>query len=315
MTLRRAAALAAASQFSMTLTFRIIRGVVILGLVLLVVVAGVSGVLTYQIITQRNEAEDVTPASYLLNAYENVNFDDPAGGAHEGWLLRGLRGAPVIILCHGYNSNRSELLSLGQVLRENHFNVYLFNFQNSKAKESSPIVGVRQITDILAAISTLTRRPGINSRRVGLFGTTTGGYASLIAAPRSRLVKALVVDTIYDTPEQMFGAEVDRRLGGSSLMFRLVAETDYRLLAFGTKPPRVREELPKLGDMPKLFISGEDSPTLAAITRNLYDDAPQPKRLLQMEHSQTSLTSGSEKKEYENQVLTFFLQNLPLRAD
>src|SRR5712692_787113 len=295
--------------------FRILRWLLILVVILVIVLGGTAGFLAYKIITEHNDAEDVSPGSYLLSAYENLNFADPAGGEHEGWLLLGLRGAPVIILCHGYNSNRSELLALGQVLRENHFNVYVFDFRNTKAKEPSPILGVRQAGDVLAAINTLTGRRGINSRRVGLFGVSTGAYAALIAAPRSPLVKALVVDTIYNSPQQMFDSEINRLLGGSSPIFRFVAETDYRLLTLRTKPPEVRSELPKLGDMPKLFISGQDAPTLAAATRDLYNEAPEPKRLLQLEHSQPALTSGAEKKEYENQVLSFFLQNLPLRAD
>jgi pimeloyl-ACP methyl ester carboxylesterase len=310
-----AVALIGFSQFRMGWIFRIIRGLIILAVVLALVLGGAAGYLTYRIVTDRNDIEDVGPASYLLSAYENVNFPDAAGGEHEGWLLLGLRGAPVIILCHGYNSNRSELLSLGQVLRENHFNVYLFNFRNAKAKEPASILGVRQVADVLAAIATLSKRHEVNPRRVGLFGTSTGGYAALVAATRSPLVKALVADTVYDTPKEMFDAEVDRRLGGSSPVFRFLVETDYHLLTPGTKAPSAREEIPKLGDIPKLFITGGDKPSLAAATKAIYNDAAQPKRLLQMEHSQTTLISGSEKKEYENQVLAFFLQNLPLRAD
>ena len=48
----------------------------------------------------------------------------------------------------------------------------------------------------------------------------------------------------------------------------------------------------------------------SSVTRTL-----RPKRLLIQEHSQTAQASGAEKKEYENQVLSFFLQSLPLRAD
>lgn len=312
---RRALSVPVPAQLGTGLRFRILLGMAILVGVLVMVLGGAAGFLAYRIISDHNDIEDVSPSSYLLSAYENLNFTDPAGGEHEGWLLLGLRGAPVVILCHGYNSNRSELLSLGQILRENHFNVYLFNFKNLKASEPSPIMGVRQVSDVMAAIATLTKRPGVNPHRVGLFGTSTGGYAALVAAPRSPLVKALVVDTIYDTPRQMFDSEVDRRLGGSSPMFRLLAEADYHLITLGAKAPSAREALPRLGDMPKLFISGQDTPTLATRTKELYNDAPQPKRLVQLEHSQTTLTSGAEKKEYENQVLTFFLQNLPLRAD
>ncbi len=271
--------------------------------------------MTYRIITARNDTEIVSPATYLLSSFENLNFTDRAGGEHEGWLLLGLKGAPVIILCHGYNSNRSELLSLGTILRENHFNVYIFNFYGTKARTPYSDLGTRETADVLAAIETVTQQPGVNPRRVGLFGTTSGGYAALAAAEQSKLVKALVVDTIYDDSMRMFELQMDYILGGSSGFFHVLAGTEFRLLNVGAKPPRVRETLGKLENMPKLFIKGQDSPSLAAITEELYNHAPEPKRRLVMEHSQPALTSGAEKKEYENQVLTFFLQNLPLRAD
>ncbi len=312
---RRAVAVAAPSRFPTEFISRFLRGVLILAFVLLVALAGTGGILTYRIITARNDTEVVTPSSYLLSNYESLNFTDRAGAEHEGWLLLGLRGAPVIILCHGYNSNRSELLSLGTALRENHFNVYLFNFGGRRVKEPFLDLGVRQAADVLQALKIVTQQHAVNPRRVGLFGTTTGGYAALIAAQQSSLVKALVVDTIYDKPDQMFDAEIDRRLGGSGPAFRFLAETEFHLFIFGTKAPPVRENLSKLENIPKLFISGQDTPWLAAATEELWSAAPEPKRLLRMEHSQAAQTSGSEKKEYENQVLNFFLHNLPLRAD
>ena len=73
--------------------------------------------------------------------------------------------------------------------------------------------------------------------------------------------------------------------------------------------------LPKLANVPKLFISGRDNPPLAAMTEELYNQAPQPKQLLVMEHSESGLAIEAEKKEFENQILNFFLKNLSLRAD
>ncbi len=229
--------------------------------------------------------------------------------------MMGLRGAPIIIACPGYNSNRSELLSLGAVLRQNHFNVYLYNPQGPNAKQRYSDLGIRQADDLLAAIEKLVKLPGINPHRVGLFGVTTGGYAALVAAAQSPLVKALVVDTGYENPEQMLDAQVDELLGGSSPIFRVMPRTVFRLLTWKSNKPPVRADLAKLANMPKLFIKGRDSRLLAAATEDLYAAAPQPKRLLVMDESYTGLASGSVKKEYENQVLTFFLQNLPLRAD
>jgi esterase/lipase len=312
---RRTTAVAAPSRFSGELIWRLVRAALILAGVLLVVLLGVGCFLTYQVVTAFNDTETVTPQSSFQSNFVNLSFADRRGDEHEGWLLVGLKGAPAIILCHGYNSNRSELLALGSLLRQNHFNVYVFNFYVSNAKHSFSDLGIRQADDLLAAIETVTKQPGVNPRRVGLFGVTTGGYASLAVAEQSLLVKALVADTVYESPGQMLDAQVDELLGGTSPLFRVLPGAGFYLATLGRTRPRVRANLAKLENMPKLFVVGRDFPLLAAATEDLYNLAPQPKRLLVLDHSYTTLTSGAIKKEYEDQVLSFFLRNLPLRAD
>jgi pimeloyl-ACP methyl ester carboxylesterase len=312
---RHAGVVAASSQFSIALVWSLIRGVLILVAVLLVVLVLMAGALTHHVITAHNDAEPVNPSTYLLNSYVPLNFADGDGVEHEGWLLLGLRKAPTIILSHGYNSNRSDLLALGTILRENHFNVYIFNYAGAKGKDRASDFGDRQVAILLDAIRTVTKQHGVNPGRVGLFGVSAGGYASLVAAEQIPAVKALVVDTLYEDPLQMFDAELDALLGGSSPVFRFIAGKEFHLFDARSKPYPLREALPKLGGLPKLFISGKDMPALANVTEDLYSRAPQPKRLLVLEHSQPTLAYGAEKKEYENQVLSFFLENLSLRAD
>jgi esterase/lipase len=312
---RRPFALAAPSRFPGRFALRLIRRIFIFLAVLFLAVAAVGGCLTYYVITQQNPQEAVTPQSYLLSSYISLNFTDRSGGEHEGWLLLGLRGAPVIILSHGYESNRADLLSLGTILRENHFNVYLFNFHGPKAKETYSNLGPRQASDLLSAIETVTKQPHVNPNRVGLFGTSLGGYASLVAAQSNPKVKALVVDTTYATPEQMFDLQIDGMLGGSSGLFRALTEAEFHLATRGRNSWPMLANLPKLAGVHKLFISGRDNPPLAKTTEEIYNQAPPPKQLLVLEHSQAGLASQGEKKEYEEQVLDFFLQNLSLRAD
>ncbi len=312
---RRGVALLAPSRYSSTFGPRLIWGLLILLGVVLLGLGVAGGFLTYGIVTARNDTETVSPASYLLSTYENLNFRDRAGGEHEGWLLLGgLKGAPVIILCHGYSSNRSELLSLGTVLRDNHFNVYLFNFE-AKSRGKISDLGPSQAETLLKAIDVVAQSPAVNPRRIGLYGTTTGGYAALVAAAQKPLVRALVVDTTFESPTQMFDAEINRRLGGSSRGFLRFAELEFRLFTLGSKPYPLDSNLSKLRAIPKLFIKGRDIPALADVTEELYQKAPPAKQILVLDHSQATLASAAERKEYENQVLTFFLKQLPLRAD
>lgn len=306
---------ASGSQRSLAWLSRWLWGALILGAGMLAVLIGVGFFLTYRIATADNEIENVTPASYLLANYENLNFADVRGGEHEGWLLLGLKGAPVVILCHGYNSNRSELLSLGTTLQANHFNVYLFNFRGLRSKQHFSDLGIRETSTLLAAISRVTRLPSVNPHRVGLYGTTLGGYATLAASERNPLVKALVVDDVYEQPSQMFDFQVDRLLGGAGSFIRLLSRKEFRLMTFRSAYPGIRSGLPRLAGRPKLFLASEDAPALKRMTQELYQYAPQPKRLLVLPRTQGALVSGPERKEYEDQVLSFFLQNLPLRAD
>ncbi len=303
------------SRFSPALLLRYVKVLVVLILVLFAVVSGVGVFLTYRVVTARNPVENVTPDSAFQSNYENLSFADLKGGEHEGWLLVGLKGAPAVILCHGYNSNRSEVLSLATFLRQNYFNVYLFNFEGRKTKRSYSDLGPGETDIVLAAIGKIAAHEGVNPNRVGLYGVTTGGFAALAAAEQSPLVKALAVDSIYSHPREIFQAEIDEILGGQSSLFRWLSDAEFRLVTWRSKVPPVRENLGKLQDVPKLFISGRDTPTLAAATERLYELAPEPKRLLVLETSQSAMASGDKKKEYENQVLTFFLHNLPLRAD
>src|SRR6266699_95170 len=88
---RRAVAIPAPPRVSSRLLRRVVAGVVILGLSCLVVLVGAAGFLTFRIMTQHSDAENVSPGSFLLTNFENLSFIDRQSGEHEGWLLRGLK--------------------------------------------------------------------------------------------------------------------------------------------------------------------------------------------------------------------------------
>ena len=297
------------------LSRRFAQGLLIVSVSVLVVLIGAGAFLTYRITTTHDNVENVTPSSYLLSSFENVNFTDADGKEHQGWLLLGLRGAPAIILCHGYDSNRSSLLSLGTVLQANHFNVYLFNFQVSGPGDSISDLGAHEASVLEAAISRVRKLNGVDPQHVGLYGTSLGAYAALAASERDASVSVLALDNGYSRPAQLFDVQLDRSLGGAGGVFRLISRTEFHLLTIGSHFPDVQSGLSNLGGKPKLFLASDDAPMLEQATRRLYELAPQPKRLVVLPHTQADVVSGPERKQYEDQVLNFFLQNLPLRSE
>ena len=280
----------------------------------LIVLLILAGVLVYAISNKRNTQESVNPSTYLVTKYVPLIFTDPRGNEHEGWLLMGLPGAPAVILCHGCDSNRAEVLSQGILLQQNHFNVFLFNFHFKGSSKLSSL-GVREKDVLLAAVKAVTEQDKVHPNRVGVWGASVGGYAALAAAEESDLIKALAIDSVYAEPRQFMKAQVDRYLGGSSDIFRFLADLQFRLLNLTTDSLKVQENLERLGDRPKFFLTGRNVPALADLTQRMYDAAPDPKQILTLERSRTSILIGRDKSEYENQILNFFLQNLPLRAN
>lgn len=294
---------------------RFATGALVVAAGILVVLIGAGGFLTYHITTAHDSVENVTPASYLLSSYQNVDFTDADGNQHEGWLLIGLRGAPVIFLCHGYGSNRSALLSLGTVLQANHFNVYLFNFDDSRGAGYLSNLGPREASVLRAAIARVRRLQGIYPRQVGIFGVSLGAYAALAAGERDPAVAALAMDGVYSRPVQLFDVRLDGLVGGAGWLFRLISDGEFHSLNIGAAGPGIQSGLSRLAGKPKLFLASDDAPLLQRATRRLYDEAPQPKRLVVLPHSQADAPSAPERKEYEDQILNFFLQNLPLRSE
>lgn len=292
-----------------------IAGALIVFAAIVVVLLGAGAFLTYRITTAHDGVENVTPASYLLSSYENVNFKDADGAEHQGWLLIGLRGAPAIILCHGYDSNRSALLSLGTVLQANHFNVYIFNFESSSGGRSVSNLGVHEASVLSAAISMVRKLQGVDPRQVGIYGNSLGAYAALAVTERDPVVGALAVDNVYSRPAELFEVRLDKLVGGTGWLFRMISRAEFHIFTMGTARPALQSGLSRLGGKPKLFLASDGEPTLENATRQLYQAAPYPKRLVVLPHTQADVVSGPERKQYEDQILNFFLHNLPLRSE
>jgi len=166
-----------------------------------------------------------------------------------------------------------------------------------------------------AAIARVEKLQEVNPHRIGLYGDSLGAYASLVAGEHSPEVAALALDNAYSRPPQLFDVQLDRLVGGAGPLFRLLCQVEFRLLTIGTSNPDVQAGLSRLAGKPKLFLASDDAAMLERSTRRLYQDAPQPKRLVVLPHTAGDIVSSPERKEYEDQVLNFFLRNLPLRSD
>lgn len=278
-----------------------------------VTVASVSGYLLYQILhPPRNTA--TFDLNVMMGHPSTFSFDVPGSSAREGWLFPGLRGAPTIVVSHGYASQRSEVLTLVTALQDHQFNVFLFDFTGHGTSPGTTTLGYHETAELRSAVQALSTRDDVDPQHFGLWGVDLGGYATLEVAATDPRVAAFAVDDAYDDPRSLVKMEVQKS-GLTALPFVLrLSDFGFRMAnyPFRNEPP-VSTRLARTRGVPKLFVQSDDRPALSNETLELFVKAPDPKTTLRERQSYRDM-SDDDRKTYENQIVTFFLQSMPPTA-
>jgi hypothetical protein len=272
----------------------------VLALVFFAVLAtlAIAGFLVYRIVKPQRTSTEINMQSFpgRPDAIQFSVSGNPS--TREGWFFPGFRGASTIILCHGYGSSKGELLTLVSALQDHQYNVFVFDFAAHGANDGITSFGYHEADEVRSAIDAV--------------------YAALREAENDKRVHALVLDSVYDLPEQMVRVGVERQgLGGFPLMIKS-AEFSFQWLNHqyrGELPLSNTKRMAPLTGVQKLFIEAADDPELGDVTRQLYLKAPDPKDQATIPHGNFASMDDEDKRAYENRVVSFFLLRLPPTGD
>src|ERR1700746_3002117 len=196
--------------------------IVILAFVFFALLATVviSGLLTYWIVKPQRTSSEINMASFPGRPDE-VDFSVAGLGSRRGWFFPGFRGAPTVILLHGYESSRGELLTLVSALQDHQYNVFVFDFAAHGANSGVSTLGYREADELRKALDVLAARGDLDPTRFGLWGYNLGGYAALREAEDDKRIRALILASVYDDPQQMVRIGVEHNgLGAFPFMVR-----------------------------------------------------------------------------------------------
>jgi predicted alpha/beta-fold hydrolase len=292
-------------------TTKILMALLALAFFAVLATTAIAGFLVYRIVKPQRTSSEISMASFPGRP-EVLQFAVPGDGKREGWFFPGLRGGPTIILCHGYESSRGELLTLESGLQDHQYNVFIFDFAAHGANTGISTLGYREADEVRAAVDLLAARPDLDPTRFGLWGYNLGAYAALREAENDKRIRALALDSVYDEPKQMVKVGVERNgLGGFPLMVR-AAELSFGYLNYDRRDdPPLSRKLITLAGVPTLFIQAMDDPELAETTRQMFLKAPEPREQAIIAHGNFVSLGDEEKRAYENRVVSFFLVRLP----
>jgi pimeloyl-ACP methyl ester carboxylesterase len=275
-----------------------------------VAVSAVSAFLVYQTLRPTRNSAPVN-LDNMMGHPQTLSFPLADGTSREGWFFPGLRGAPAVIVCHGYLSQRSDVLTLVTALQDHEFNVFLFDFRGHGTSPAGTTLGYKEAGELHSAIQTLAARDDIDTQHFGLWGVDMGGYAVLEVAASDPRVAAVAVDNAYADPRDMMQIQVQHSGLGVIPFVKRFTDLGFRLANYDFRhEPPVTVHIAQLKSVPKLFIASNEEPYLANAVLSLYELAPNPKQL-QRQQSTYADMSDDDRKNYENMIVGFFLQAIP----
>ena len=157
-------------RYPTTRLAKFLSGIFAIALFLFVSIAALSGFLLYQVLHPSREPATIDLSVMMGHPDRRIRSQSNGAGSRRV-VFPGLRGAPTIVVCHGYHSQRSDVLTLVTALQEQQFNVFLFDFMAHGTSPGVTTLGYRETAELQAAIGA----PG-DTRRCGPEAFRTVGH-------------------------------------------------------------------------------------------------------------------------------------------
>jgi pimeloyl-ACP methyl ester carboxylesterase len=142
------------------------------------------------------ENAGLTPASFDL-AHEELRFQAPDGVGLSGWWVPVDAPRGSVILVHGLNRSRIEMVKKLPFLHAQGWNALLFDLRHHGDSDGSvSSFGHFEKQDVLAAVAQARERsPG----PVVLWGVSLGGATATLAAAEDATIAGLICDSSYSS--------------------------------------------------------------------------------------------------------------------
>ncbi|MGH9678512.1 MAG: alpha/beta hydrolase [Candidatus Acidiferrales bacterium] len=273
--------------------------------------AAISGYAVYRIVLPER-SESVIDLQNLPGHPLNLQYTVPGEGTRDSWFFPGLKTAPSVILCPGYQSSRGELLTLASALQDHQYNVLWIDFSGQGSSPGRSTLGFQEVKELRAAMNAVADRGDVDTQHFGLWGENLGAYVALSEAVEDPRVRAIAAESPYGHPDDMVGILVARMgLGPIPLVLRMAKFEFEWLNADYRDVPSLKQRLPKLSGVAQLYLESPGEPLLQKGAQELFQFSPAPHELVDLEHGNYAGMLDDEKRSYENRIVSFFLVHLP----
>lgn len=239
-------------------------------------------------------------------AYETVQFTGGDGVTLTGWYIPSQNGAAVILL-HGYDANRLQMLKHSNYLAQHGYGVLLYDLRGHGGSGGDKrAVGWPDVPDVAAAVTFLTDKPEIEANRIGIFGFSVGGQIAIRAAAELESLQAVVSDgsAMVDNRDSPLPNSV---MEGVFYVGNFVFYKGMALRSGMPAPASVRETIGNIAPRSILLVAtGGADGIEQRINKAYFEAAQEPKQLWGIPEAGHGTGFRSRPEEYETQLITFF---------
>jgi pimeloyl-ACP methyl ester carboxylesterase len=234
-----------------------------------------------------------------------------------------MEGAPAVVLLHRYGTDRSWLFNLG--IKINETTNFTILWPDLRGHGLEPPVkwtslGFREGDDVLAAIEYLrtikTNGKELVGEHIGLYGVELGAFVALKASPSKSEVKALVLDSVPRSSEDLIRTAVKDDIGVNNDLILVLVRQALRLYFLGDYYNTTAcEAAASLQDRNVLLLSGRDAGYLrestSALARCFHTSGQlESKTDLPLTGFHSPSATGEQGEGYDRRVIDFFDKNL-----
>lgn len=225
--------------------------------------------------------------------FEELRIPVESGGElYAWWMPAGKADAPTVMYLHGNYGNIGHNLDHSKRLHDMGYNVLLPDYRGYGRSSNGQPTETRVYEDAEAAWQYLLKARGVPPQRAFIYGHSLGGAIAIDLAVRHPEAAGLIAESTFTSMQAM-------------------GELKYDYLPVGLLLNQRFESLQKIPGLkiPVLLIHGTwDEKVPVAMARQLYDAAPQPKRLLLIEGGEHSNSGTIGWVEYRDAVAAFVKQ-------
>lgn len=258
------------------------------------------------------------PENYGYTNYENVSFpagDDP-NLTLRAWYFPPSpeKDGATILYVHGFQAERSWLLSQARFLIDEGYGALMLDLRNSGESDGdTTYFGEKEWHDVEGAVHYLATRPEVNMDRLGIMGRSMGGAVVIRAQAELGVFKFVIAQSTFTNIPDLVNDVVPLSTGLPSFPFGpLIVFFSQQQTGVDVNAVDSVAELQRFEDTPILIMHGtQDDWIPFAQGQALYDAAKEPKQFYAIEGAPHFPVLDSDPEGIQKVLLDFVHTYLP----